>query len=135
MLNIHSHIRSGNEHASSDIQLHNVATYSSCNNRLSLCPPLLFRRQQTHLRPADRLQPDSVVLHSSAQLSVVRFFRSLSLPPSLPALCPLSMIMIYTFARSSLLNSGLLAQRKVRQQKQHIRCIIHVMRSSDLDAI
>lgn len=48
-------------------------------------PTPLGPRQQTHLSVADSPQPDTAALHSSAQLSVVRFFRSGSLPASVPS--------------------------------------------------
>lgn len=48
-------------------------------------PTPLGQRQQTHLSVADSPQPDTAALHSSAQLSVVRFFRSGSLPASVPS--------------------------------------------------
>lgn len=48
-------------------------------------PPPLGQRQQTHLSVADSPQPDTAALHSSAQLSVVRFFRSGSLPAAVPS--------------------------------------------------
>lgn len=49
----------------------------------------LFQRHHTHLSAADRLQPDTALLQSSAQLSVVRFL------PSLLGFCQLSMVMIH----------------------------------------
>lgn len=95
---------------------------------------VLLQRQQTHLGPADSPQPDSVLLHRSAQLSVVRFFRSLSIPASLPALCPLSMIMIYTPLPGHLFeNSGLLSQLKRMTAKATYRmfaCILQIICSS-----
>lgn len=48
-----------------------------------------FQRHHTHLSAADSLQPDTALLQSSAQLSVVRFL------PSLLAFCQLSMVMIH----------------------------------------
>lgn len=43
------------------------------------------QRQQTHLSGADSTEPDTAALHSSAQLSVVRFFPSGSPPASVPS--------------------------------------------------
>lgn len=43
------------------------------------------QRQQTHLSGADSTEPATAALHSSAQLSVVRFFPSGSPPASVPS--------------------------------------------------
>lgn len=80
----------GDEHGRTSIQLQTEETSNT----------LLFFAH-LHLSPPDSPQPDCAVLQTSAHLSVVRFFQSLSLPVSLPALCPLSMTMIYTSAWSS----------------------------------
>lgn len=71
---------------------------------LPVCYCHLSQRQQTHLSGADSPQPDTVLLQSSAQLSVVRFFWSLSLSLFLPRsqLCANSAWQWYTSAQSSL---------------------------------
>lgn len=54
-------------------------------NRGSRRPSPPEQRQQTHLSGADSTEPDTAALHSSAQLSVVRFFPSGSPPASVPS--------------------------------------------------